>query len=1024
MESWEDLHLRDLFYAFRKAKADRFYETSIRTAEKFIDYEQDLAKNLQSLLVELQFGEIEKVISQSPASIVVLPKKAEIKTAAGQHAHFSSFDRERQNWTKNAVTPEFRLVADFSVEHHILSALWINKVGHKYDEVLGKSAIASRLRRYRSKGSKKLGEYHLHSIGSFEPYYGPYKDWRDGGLRALENSLRGGADVVAITLDVSNFYHSIDPTFAIEDSFLSESGISLTPIEKAFTASILGLLKNWNRECSKKMINYGCSLEGGEEVGLPIGISVSRLLSNVFLFALDKEFERELLPVYYSRYVDDIFIVLNDKSHIPNAKALTQLIADKVPSLAVADDQFSLMYDAPKWANASKISFGSEKQKAFFLSGAAGLDLLSNISEQIKAVSSERRLMPSVLDISKLSSARVLASGSSVSDDVDALRKADGLTLRRLGWSILLRTLSVLAQDLDASDWESVRKNVYRFAFDHVIRADKVLEYLDKIPWLFTIAISVRDYSAARDILFRTRESLGQIRRASGSALKINGCSGQFQGEGIWTETDASITKFFREALIRAYDFRHQDTGRKSLHGILSDLDLTADQLDEMAINALTSDWGRVPYRYAQETHVRRSLQEGDEILHNLYSRINELKEFISIRKSVVDFRFDGPNDNQTVEAESLLPYLFPTRPYLTEEIALLAPQKCVFEEQLTAARNWSRYVRAIRGIWTRPDELADLPIQESLRAEPDDNRSPPPSRVELGGDPSTRKVLLGISSFATSDKSWAIGASGRNDYSPNRYDAIQGIVNQAVEAKPRPEYLILPELALPARWIGTVSRVLAQSGISLIAGVDYSYGHPNQIYSSAVMSLRDERLGYPTTIQIRQEKCVPAPQEKQRLQDIHGKVWKDFDPVKKPIYNHFGFEFSVLVCSELSNIGHRKDAQGNVDAMFVLSWNQDLETFSALTESAALDVHCYIALCNNREFGDSRVRAPMKKSWERDVCRLRGGLNDHLAVVEIDIRGLRKHQSRATTWPQPDDDFKPVPEGFEISARRRTNPA
>jgi hypothetical protein len=106
-----------------------------------------------------------------------------------------------------------------------------------------------------------------------------------------------------------------------------------------------------------------------------------------------------------------------------------------------------------------------------------------------------------------------------------------------------------------------------------------------------------------------------------------------------------------------------------------------------------------------------------------------------------------------------------------------------------------------------------------------------------------------------------------------------------------------------------------------------------------------------------------------------------------------------------------------------VLSWNQDLETFSALVESASLDVHAYIALVNNRRFGDSRVRIPAKEEFERDVCRLRGGKNEHVVVAEIDISKLRAFQSRAMRWPDKSDPFKPVPEAFRILHYRATVP-
>jgi hypothetical protein len=118
-----------------------------------------------------------------------------------------------------------------------------------------------------------------------------------------------------------------------------------------------------------------------------------------------------------------------------------------------------------------------------------------------------------------------------------------------------------------------------------------------------------------------------------------------------------------------------------------------------------------------------------------------------------------------------------------------------------------------------------------------------------------------------------------------------------------------------------------------------------------------------------------------------------------------------------------RRGFQGNIDALFVLSWNQDLNTFSSLVEAAALDVHAYIALVNNREFGDSRVRVPRVESYRRDLCRLKGGLNDHLVVVDIDVHTLRQFQSRATRKPTDDYPFKVVPEDFVIAPYRFETP-
>lgn len=130
----------------------------------------------------------------------------------------------------------------------------------------------------------------------------------------------------------------------------------------------------------------------------------------------------------------------------------------------------------------------------------------------------------------------------------------------------------------------------------------------------------------------------------------------------------------------------------------------------------------------------------------------------------------------------------------------------------------------------------------------------------------------------------------------------------------------------------------------------------------------------------------------------------------KPPIVQHGDFRFALMICSELTNIRYRADLRGKVDAVFVAEWNPDTDTFNALVESAALDIHAYIIQCNNRQFGDSRIRAPYKDRWKRDLLRVRGGNHDYCITGEIDILGLRQFQS---SHRSPSKGFKPVPDGF-----------
>ena len=112
-----------------------------------------------------------------------------------------------------------------------------------------------------------------------------------------------------------------------------------------------------------------------------------------------------------------------------------------------------------------------------------------------------------------------------------------------------------------------------------------------------------------------------------------------------------------------------------------------------------------------------------------------------------------------------------------------------------------------------------------------------------------------------------------------------------------------------------------------------------------------------------RQDKQRPALHEEQELTRLAklelkpDKAWQT-----PPILQHGDLRFALLVCSELTNISYRAALRGKVDALFVPEWNQDTETFNALVESAALDVHAYIIQCNDRQYGDSPHTRPVQR--------------------------------------------------------------
>jgi len=282
-------------------------------------------------------------------------------------------------------------------------------------------------------------------------------------------------------------------------------------------------------------------------------------------------------------------------------------------------------------------------------------------------------------------------------------------------------------------------------------------------------------------------------------------------------------------------------------------------------------------------------------------------------------------------------------------------------------------------------------------------------------------KVKIALATVRTDPDAWKSAAIGKPDLSAERYEKFKLLFQEAVSRGHRPDYIVLPEFAMPSQWFVSFADKLRLTDTSLISGMEYRPGGPDKVRNQVWASLRTGSSSSRSYAVYVQDKQSPAPFERENLQNIAGIQMEPENRWKKPtVIAHGDFNFAILICSELTNINHRSALRGQIDALFVPEWNKDLNTFGALVESAALDIHAYIVQANHLMYGDSRIRAPRAKEWERDIVRVRGGIHNHVVVGEIDYWALRSHQSAHYV---PDGKFKPVPDGFEISPYRHRLP-
>lgn len=988
----------ELYYAYRKAKADLFFEKSMPCAKRFAQYEARLQKNLAKLSKKLHNTKWFK----KPAfigGVSFVPKSFDPGKFEPTEPKFLA-SNALDNWkrlfqqadsNRRDMKIEFRPIADFTVDMHVIAALWINCVGHKFDACLGSSALGARLRRVI--GSE---EYHTDVCQSFTPYFRAYQKWRDNGFLAIRKELERGRKVVALTLDLRRFFHQINGTFLIDPRFHDvlkklNPGFELQAREKTLTRQLLSAFNAWSKRIPGK--------EPHAPPGLPVGCTASRVIANVALVEFDRLIETQLMPVYYARYVDDIFLVLTDNGSFSSGMDVLKFLVERMsPTIIFEPDNESstMKLDLP-YTRESKLEFQTEKQRIFLIDD---YDLIDAIKANVDEVSSEWRLLPDLHQLERSAAVKALSTTKDGSTDGDALRKTDSLSLKRLSFALLLRNANALADALPSKEWKKQRYEFYDFSMRHIIAPGKLFELAEYLPKLVQIAVCCRDWHFQKKLLSNLKQILSSLRERA--KLEYLGKDQTAENRKIiWDKFFQHLTNAFEEAMLTAVRPTVNSGTIKNynlLHKQIREFnDKQEDLFPEVMRDAeqvFLSDMARWPYKslllrdinhiYKQRTEVPANLPA---VLATRADRIEHILKEVKTKNACV------------------MPLLFPTRPLGPEDLSWLCPN-IAFD--LGTLKTWLNTLRGTR-----------YPIGNEQTMEG-------AAREKIGNGKRKENPRIAVTSFLTEYSSWACAAGRSPDLSANRYDRFVSL-RKAILKTPksaRPSYVLLPELSVPSKWIRSFAEPLLKAGISVIAGEEYSHhGKKNKLVdNTARLLLTDNRLGYRSWVSVIQLKGKAAHPERDGLRSQFGIFLKPSKRslTEKRIYSHFGFKFGVLICSELTDLEHRLDFRGKIDSLFVLSWNRDLDSFSSLVDSSALDIHCFVAIVNNRMYGDSRVRSPYKDNWLKDSVRVKGGLADYFVVAELDIQSLRDFQCHKEP---PDGPFKPFPEGLSVSRDRKTVP-
>jgi|GEM_PF-2720306 len=985
---------KDLYIAYKKVKYELYNDKNSIATLKLYEYENDLNNNINKLFVKVKHGSLLEQELECE-DFYEIPKSFKTESEI-RKIHFFSSDISHHEFNPQKTELKFRKVINASIDFHILSALWILKIGQFIDEKFNNDIYGSRLSRIKPIDTSSCEfdlsnqPYNDQSSKIFESYHHKYQAWRNNSFQAIRE-LHKTSSVIAVTMDITSFYHNIILKEFTNDNFYNKFGLlnqfNKNPQLKIFHESFIKLLENWNNSIESKN-------------GLPIGLSASSVLANAVMKDFDEKVKINLAPTYYGRYVDDILLVFPDNGNLNCGEKIIEYFINKELLTRSDTNKDELKY--------KDLTFKEEKQKIFYLDKNADLSILDGIEAEINSVSSEWRFLPDIADDNSSLLQKVVGFYSDGEEFNDALRKIDATTIKRLGLSLLVSHSHSLNQYIGAKNWEERRFIIYDLIENHIFIPKNLFENYTFLSKMFRLMIHSGDGERAYCFVLKIFNVINNLKcvdnKKSSNEKGVDFEKFQTYHFGI-----------LQEVLYETLNIQN-NVSRKYYNKIREILNLTDSKEKVATINAslIMKD---LAFDSLSKLITEYVLTKNEKCL---FVNIQQIKPYFNAQSLDICITRDLNHyyiDYFSTKLSNIIGYvlnkqtlIFPTRLFTPLDISIILPS---LKEK--------RFIRIVNSLRGTNSDISNKKLK--VKKENINDKNLEIVNICNKKIKNKKSIDIAITNFEVKDEYWKNSIIKKPIKTLERFTKIQHIVNESVKRKPN--YLVFPELSIPQEWAWLISQKLLSNNISLITGVEYIHTIEKKqelsqkiVHNSVMMFLVSDNIGFNYMKYFRQDKLIGAYQESIDLNSIANIILKPDEQYKdKKIYNHGEFYFSSLICNELTDIENRFKLRGNIDCLFAIEWNKDIKSFNALVESSSLDIHSYVVQVNNRNYGDSRIRAPYKNEYNRDIVQVKGGKHDYLIIGEINIEELREFQSHNIS---PTKGYKPVPTGFKMLEDRK----
>ncbi|MBD1398803.1 hypothetical protein H9Q13_16645 [Pontibacter sp. JH31] len=1032
----------EIFTAYRKFKSLIYNENySLPIRLQLAGYESaDIDNKLNALAKQILLRD-DKYFEQLIGEIkfIAYPKQLQGETPANFKGVFFTNQRSSGSYECSRLT----CFIDCPIEIHLLSVLWVMRIGHVLDGELSDACYANRLHRNMDNDIYNKG------IKLFKKYHERYTDWRNNTIQKAKRMHTEGMDTAILNLDIKDFYHSVDFDLNEEIQVKKRSDKWLNHQLSKIHAAYLKVLIDAN-------------VLGNDRKILPIGLVSSSILANYYFKDFDTQVEELVNPLFYGRYVDDIMLVFKSPANItkeadPVASFIDRCIAKPLERSDVlqlrreektaneGEQNTSIDYDFKIDYKGNTLIFQQSKVKLFNFLKDEPISLLEEFEENIRKNSSEFRLLPE--EDSLIDSFDKASSHISYSDSINKVRSIEGFRYDKLQASrhlSLLISASKNTQALEGGKIEQVCKNLEDF-----FKGLNSIELNGMWEKIFAFYIINKRYDK---VIAFTKYLLDEIVKVKYSTSRLN-----------YANNDDDITEWLRVDLIQ-----------QLFNSLSMAATLNLSAFESKVIEHLHKDF-KEHTGFAAGTlkdHLEAIKQNAEQLIHSNLLRHNyisfPLLNYCVFNRPKVD-KVDRLNyiDNNSIKGKTLklatednLKIRYSPRFIHFHEVCLfyaLAKHYGTAEDKSGAALN----VEYLLLNHTTQDELEGFPDSPAnapeLPADPDviqnefneDHYSliidkflaeyptyfsndPKHSKddnklnnadfklIKLGNRPGKKKVKVAMANMKVDAKNSIRSFLGTPNLSFDRYLDLCHMLNEA--ARTKCDIVVFPEISIPFAWLGNITDYVRRNNIALICGVEHVADLDGVVYNYVVTILPFKHKVYRNAfVDLRLKRDYSHSEEKL----INGHVGFSVPPSidrnkhKLRVYDWNGLMFSVFNCFEFADITKRATLKGNVDFVIAVEHNRDTNYFSNILESSSRDIHAYVIQVNDSSWGDSRISQPSATAT-KDLVRIKGGEHVQIVTGEIDIEGLREFQMKNFSLQEDSKTFKSTPPGFKVHDNRK----